>query len=64
MKVKDGAMKYKLSILKSDGGNADSVERFFFEYDQPVAGEGRFIHTYRCDAAPSPASRASRSTCA
>lgn len=58
VKVKDGAMKYKLSILKSDGGNADSVERFFFEYDQPVAGEGRFIHTYRCDGAPSPASRA------
>ena len=47
-------MKYKLSILKSDGGNADSVERFFFEYDQPVAGEGRFIHTYRCDGSPIP----------
>ena len=54
VKVKDGAMKYKLSILKSDGGNADSVERFFFEYDQPVAGEGRFIHTYRCDGSPIP----------
>ena len=54
VKVKGGAMKYKLSILKSDGGNADSVERFFFEYDQPVAGEGRFIHTYRCDGSPIP----------
>ncbi len=53
VKVKDGAMKY-LSILKSDGGNVDSVERFFFEYDQPVAGEGRFIHTYRCDGSPIP----------
>ncbi len=54
VKVKDGAMKYKLSIIKSDGGNSDSVERFFFEYDQPVAGEGRFIHTYRCDGSPIP----------
>ena len=44
VKVKDGAMKYRLSILKSDGGNADSVERFFFEYSQPVAGEGGVIH--------------------
>lgn len=54
VKVKDGAMKYRLSILKSDGGNADSVERFFFEYPQPVAGEGRFLHTYRCDGSPIP----------
>ena len=54
VKVKEGEMSYKLSILKSDGGNADSVERFFFEYDQPVAGEGRFIHTYRCDGSPIP----------
>ena len=54
VKVKNGAMKYRLSILRSDGGNPDSVERFFFEYSQPVAGEGRFIHTYRCDGSPIP----------
>ena len=54
VKVKNGAMQYRLSILKSDGGNADSVERFFYEYPQPVAGEGRFIHTYRCDGNPIP----------
>lgn len=54
VKVKDGGMKYKLSILKSDGGNADSVERFFYEYDEPMAGEGRFIHTYRGDGSPLP----------
>ena len=52
--VRGGEMKYKLSILKSDGGDARSVERFFFEYPQPLAGEGRFIHTYRCDGAPIP----------
>lgn len=54
VKVKQGAMSYKLSILKSDGGNEKSTERFFFEYPQPVAGEGRFIHTYQCDGTPIP----------
>ena len=52
--VKNGALKYKMSILKSANGNGDSCERFFYEYDQPVAGEGRFLHTYRCDGDPLP----------
>lgn len=54
VKVKNGKMKYKLSILRSDGGNDKSVERFFFEYPQPVKGEGRFIHTYQTDGSPIP----------
>ena len=54
VKVKQGVMSYKLSILKSDGGNEKSAERFFFEYPQPVPGEGRFIHTYQCDGTPIP----------
>ncbi|MFQ8601221.1 MAG: IMP cyclohydrolase, partial [Oscillospiraceae bacterium] len=45
---------YKLSILKSAGGNPDSVQRFFYEYNAPVAGEGHFIHTYACDGNPIP----------
>ncbi len=49
-----GDFSYKLSILKSCGGNPDSVERFFYEYDRPVAGQGRFIHTYQCDGNPIP----------
>ena len=52
--TKKGKMSYKLSILRSDEGNGGSVERFFFEYPQPVPGEGRFIHTYRCDGSPIP----------
>ncbi len=52
--LKDGGFEYKLSILKSNGGNEQSAERFFFDYPQPVAGEGRFIHTYRCDGNPIP----------
>lgn len=30
---------YKLSILKSANHNPDSVQRFFYEYSQPVAGK-------------------------
>ncbi len=45
---------YKLSILKSNNGNPDSVQRFFYEYKQPVAGEGHFIHTYLHDGNPIP----------
>ena len=49
---KDGG--YRLSILKSANGNAASVQRFFYEYPQPVAGEGHFIHTYLGDGDPVP----------
>lgn len=45
---------YKLSILKSNNGNPDSVQRFFYEYQEPVAGEGHFIHTYKTDGNPIP----------
>ena len=45
---------YKLSILKSCDGNPDSVQRFFYEYAQPVAGVGHFLHTYACDGSPIP----------
>ena len=50
----DVGFSYKLSILKSCGGNPDSVERFFYEYCEPMAGQGRFIHTYKCDGNPIP----------
>ena len=45
---------YKLSILKSANHNPDSVQRFFYEYSQPVAGEGHLIHTYEQDGNPIP----------
>lgn len=54
IKAGGGKMRMRMSILKSDDGNADSVERFFYEYPQPVAGEGRFLHTYQCDGNPIP----------
>ncbi len=52
--VNNGEMSYKLSILKSADGNGDSARRFFYEYSEPVCGEGHFIHTYKCDGNPVP----------
>lgn len=45
---------YKLSIVKSDEGNAESVQRQTFDYPQPLAGEGHFISTYVKNGAPIP----------
>ena len=45
---------YQMSILKSADGNGDSVQRYFFDYPQPVAGEGHFISTYKHNGAPIP----------
>ena len=50
----DGDFSYKMSILKSNEGREESALRFFYEYAQPVAGEGHFIHTYKCDGNPIP----------
>ena len=46
--------RYALSILKSANGNPNAVCRYFFDYQSPLAGEGHFIHTYRCDGNPIP----------
>lgn len=50
----ENEFSFQLSILKSADGNPDSVQRYFFDYTAPIAGEGRFIHTYRCDGDPIP----------
>lgn len=49
----EGSFTYKLSILKSCGGDPDFAQRFFFEY-APKPGLGHFIHTYKCDGNPIP----------
>ena len=46
--------RYTLSILKSADGNPNAVCRYFFDYQSPLAGQGHFIHTYRCDGNPIP----------
>ena len=43
-----------MSILKSNYGDPSSCNRFTFAYENPIAGEGRFIHTYKCDGNPLP----------
>ena len=44
---------YKLSILKSQNGNPEACNRYFYNY-VPVDGIGHFIHTYKCDGNPIP----------
>lgn len=50
----DAKLHYVLSILKSDNGNPDCTLRQTFAYDNPTAGEGRYIHTYMGDGNPLP----------
>ena len=52
--VEGGKFRYALSILKSDDGNPDCTLRQTFDYDNPAAGEGRYIHTYMGDGDPLP----------
>ena len=47
-------ISYAMSILKSNNGNPDSCNRYTFAYENCVAGEGHFIHTYKCDGNPLP----------
>lgn len=45
---------FQLSILKSAEGNPDCCCRYFYHYDAPLPGEGRFLHTYMGDGNPLP----------
>ena len=52
--VADGEFHYAMSILKSNNGNPASNNRYTYTYENPIAGEGRFLHTYMHDANPLP----------
>lgn len=54
MEIEGGAFSYKMSILKSADGDPSCCNRYTFSYDNPRAGEGRFIHTYQSDGDPLP----------
>ena len=54
IKTDDGGFNYAMSILKSDNGDPSSCLRHTFTYNNPKAGEGRFIHTYMGDGNPLP----------
>ena len=52
--MEDDSFNYAMSILKSADGNPGSVHRFTFSYNNPLCGEGHFIHTYMGDGNPLP----------
>ena len=54
MNIADGNYDYAMSILKSNNGNPDACNRYTYAYENPVAGEGHFIHTYMHDGNPLP----------
>lgn len=54
LQVENGSFRYAMSILKSNDGDGASCLRYTFDYENPAAGEGRFIHTYMHDGTPLP----------
>ena len=54
MNIDAGKYDYAMSILKSNHGSPDACNRYTFTYENPVAGEGHFIHTYMHDGNPLP----------
>lgn len=52
--LEQGGYNYAMSILKSRNGNPNGCSRYTFAYENPVAGEGHFIHTYLHDGDPLP----------
>lgn len=54
MRIEDGKYDYAMSILKSDNKDPKYCNRYTFTYDHAKAGEGRFIHTYKCNENPLP----------
>ncbi len=54
MHIEDGKYNYAMSILKSNNGDPSACNRYTFAYENPVAGEGHFIHTYKNDGDPLP----------
>ena len=54
MHIENGTYNYAMSILKSNNGNPESSHRYTFAYENPAAGEGHFINSYKCDGNPLP----------
>ena len=52
--VGDDGFYYEMSILKSHDGSPDRCDRITYSYENPVAGEGSFLHTYKGDGNPLP----------
>ena len=50
--IENGCYNYAMSILKSNNGDPEACNRYTFAYENPIAGEGHFIHTYQNDGNP------------
>lgn len=50
----NGSFNYAMSILKSNNGNPAQCNRYTFAYQNPIPGEGHFLHTYLHDGSPLP----------
>ena len=54
VKVANGEVFYKMSILKAGDAEGTFCNRYTYEYPDCANGEGMFIHTYKCDGNPIP----------
>ncbi len=45
---------FSMGICKAADASGERCLRCFYEYEDMPAGEGRFLHTYRCDGSPIP----------
>ncbi|MEE1153574.1 MAG: IMP cyclohydrolase [Acutalibacteraceae bacterium] len=54
VKTEDNDFNFAMSILKSANGDPSSCQRYTFSYSNPINGQGRFIHTYKCNENPLP----------
>ncbi len=54
MHIENGNYNYAMSILKEQQRKSGCCNRYTFAYEKAVAGEGHFIHTYKCDGNPLP----------
>ncbi|MCI8599227.1 MAG: inosine monophosphate cyclohydrolase [Lachnospiraceae bacterium] len=54
LEIENGTFNYSMSILKSNNGDPTACNRYTFSYENGLAGEGHFIHTYQCDGNPLP----------
>ena len=54
MHIENGRYNFAMSSLKSDDGDPQSCNRYTYAYENPKAGQGRFIHTYMHDGNPLP----------
>ena len=49
-----GRLRFDMAVLKAADASGEHCLRCFYEYEDMPAGEGRFVHTYRCDGDPIP----------